>query len=92
MNKKIPLELIFFSVALVLLYFLDASQQHESLCPLNRLGFSFCPGCGLGRSIHFFMHGEFNKSFQFHPLGFFAFFVITYRIYSLTRKTFINKI
>lgn len=91
MIEKIPLELLFFSTALVLLYFLNPAQEHHSLCIINRLGFDFCPGCGLGRSIHYLMHGEFGKSFQIHPLGFFGFFVIIYRIYSLIIKIVNNK-
>jgi len=92
MLRKVPLELLFFSTALLLLYFMDVAKPHHSFCPLDRIGFDFCPGCGIGRSLHYFMHGDFNKSWQMHPLGFFAFFVIIFRICGLTRKTFIKNL
>lgn len=85
--KKLPIELLFFSTALVLLYFMDTTKAHVSFCPLAYFGFKFCPGCGLGHSLHYFMHFEFLKSWRAHPIGIFAFFVIIYRLYTLTRKT-----
>ena len=87
--RKIPLELIFFLAALIALYNLEAGHTANfSLCPLAALGWDACPGCGLGRSIHFLMHGQFKTSFSLHPLGFFALAVIIYRIYTLTLKTY----
>jgi Protein of unknown function (DUF2752) len=84
--KKAPIELLFFTTALVCLFFLDTNKPHFSLCPLAAAGFDFCPGCGLGRSIYHLMHLEFRQSWKIHPLGFFALVVITYRIYTLTKK------
>lgn len=85
--NKLPVELLFFLTALIGLYFLDSSTSHHSLCPLAAMGLDFCPGCGIGRSIHYFMHGNFKASLEMHPFGFFAFGVIIHRIYTLTKKT-----
>ncbi|MBL6447265.1 DUF2752 domain-containing protein [Fulvivirga sp. 29W222] len=60
------------------------SPAHFSLCPLNNLGFDFCPGCGLGRSISHAFHGQFTASFDSHPLGLFAIIILSYRIISLS--------
>ncbi|MFC5282456.1 DUF2752 domain-containing protein [Pedobacter alpinus] len=66
---------------------MDTSKAHVSLCPLAYFNFKFCPGCGLGHSLHYFMHFEWLKAWKAHPIGFFAFFVIIHRIYTLTIKT-----
>ncbi|WP_366483589.1 DUF2752 domain-containing protein [Cyclobacterium sp.] len=78
------LELMTWTLALLGIYFFgSASDHHFSLCPLDNLGFSWCPGCGLGRSLHHLMHGEFLVSWQFHPLGVFALIVILWRLVDL---------
>jgi hypothetical protein len=86
--KKNLLELLFFLSALVSLYFSDINQSHFNLCPLAAMGFSFCPGCGLGHSIYYLMHLNFIQSWESHHLGFFAFIVIIHRIYTLTKNKF----
>ncbi|WP_245584771.1 DUF2752 domain-containing protein [Pedobacter glucosidilyticus] len=88
---KIPLELLFFSTAIIALYFLNPSQEHHSICPLAYFEIGFCPGCGLGRSIYYLLHFQFSASWKMHPLGFFAFFVIIVRIYTLIRKTYFSE-
>jgi hypothetical protein len=40
-----------------------------SLCPLDALGFSFCPGCGLGHAVAYLARGDVMASVQAHPLG-----------------------
>ena len=45
------------------------TQSEFTLCPLKNLGFHYCPGCGLGRSISFLLHGDVIRSFQTHILG-----------------------
>jgi hypothetical protein len=90
--KKVPIELIFFSIALVFLFFLDDKQHHISLCPLAAIGFNYCPGCGLGHAIHYLLHLKFQQSWNAHPLGVFAFLVIIYRIYGLILNNFSNPI
>jgi hypothetical protein len=71
---------------LVALAFYDPSgDTHFSLCPLALSGFDFCPGCGLGRAVSLFLHGEIAQSFAIHPLGIFAVIVLSYRIIELLK-------
>jgi len=79
-------ELIFWMAALVLLFTMVPATEHFTLCPLSNLGFSFCPGCGIGHSIHQAMWFNFSASFAAHPLGIFALIIILYRIISLILK------
>ena len=61
------------------------NESHYSLCLLKNIGFNFCPGCGLGHSISYFLHGELVRSFQTHPLGIVATIILTSRILSLLK-------
>ena len=87
--KRFPLEAITWAVGLILLSFLDPHASHFSLCPLKNLGFDFCPGCGLGKSIAYLLDGEIRKSFSTHPLGIFAFVILSLRIFQLTKNHYI---
>jgi hypothetical protein len=83
--KRIPLEAIVWFSGLIVLAFYEPTQNHVSICPLYRLGFDFCPGCGLGRSISFLFHGEIIRSLTTHPLGIFAVIVLSFRIVHLLK-------
>ncbi|MFA6455903.1 MAG: DUF2752 domain-containing protein [Bacteroidota bacterium] len=74
-------ELILWIVALLFLACIDpyASQQF-SLCPLNNLGFDYCPGCGLGRSVSHILHGNLQASISAHLLGLPALLILIHRI------------
>jgi len=80
------LELLFWISGIAALAFMDFTTNHFTLCPLNNLGFDFCPGCGLGMSIHHLFRLDFANSWHSHILGGFALIVILYRIYVLTRN------
>lgn len=71
-------------IALFLLYNISPEGEHLSMCPLYNLGFDFCPGCGIGRSIFHVLHFDFIESFSQHFLGVFALTMILYRIFNLT--------
>jgi hypothetical protein len=87
--KKGNLELLIWVVALVLLAFMNPDSSNlVSLCPLKYLGFHYCPGCGLGRSIALLFRARFAESFSMHPLGFFAVIVIGYRVVQLSKIVF----
>ncbi|QPH38083.1 DUF2752 domain-containing protein [Pedobacter endophyticus] len=91
--KNFPLELMFWTTALVLLAAANAHEHHFTLCPLANLGYEgWCPGCGLGRSISLILHGEFASSFAEHWFGLPALLIIIYRIYSLIRNNTTSKI
>jgi hypothetical protein len=87
--KTFPWEAVVWAFSLILLTtYSPASDAHITLCPFKLLGFDFCPGCGLGRSISFFLHAEFESSFATHPLGGFAILILLFRIFQLLKNHF----
>ena len=82
--KSLPLELIIWGLALVVLYNLDLNDtKANSICPIHNAGFNWCPGCGLGRSVGLLMHGHVRESIEMHWLGIPTFLVLSYRIITL---------
>jgi hypothetical protein len=80
-------ELIFWIAALISLALTNpGAQTHFTLCPLKLLGFTWCPGCGLGHAISFLFHGDIKSSFHAHWLGIPAVIVILHRIYVLAKE------
>jgi hypothetical protein len=85
-----PEALIWIS-GLIFLFLINVdNSSHFTVCPLKYIGIDFCPGCGLGKSIHYLLHLQIEQSFNAHPLGVFAFAVLIQRIYYLTRDSFLN--
>ncbi|MFA4863650.1 MAG: DUF2752 domain-containing protein, partial [Bacteroidales bacterium] len=72
-------EALIWIVALIFLAFSNPAVHHYTLCPLDNLGISYCPGCGLGRSIGYFFRLDIESSFLAHPLGIPAVFLLVYR-------------
>ena len=71
-------------MALGLLFFMNPANTSNSLCVFKWVGFSGCPGCGIGHALHEAMHFNLNTSFKAHPLGIFALLIILFRIYKLS--------
>ena len=65
------------------LLYLAFNHSHFTFCPLKLLGIEYCPGCGLGLSIHYLFSFSIKESFNAHPLGLPALIIIFHRIYSL---------
>ncbi len=87
----INLEAVIWSAGLLFLAFNNpVSNHHFTICPIKNLGFSFCPGCGLGESISHLFRFQIMESFSAHPLGIFAFITLSYRIIFLLRKSYRN--
>ncbi|MFN4110662.1 MAG: DUF2752 domain-containing protein [Ignavibacteria bacterium] len=80
------LELLFWISGLIYLFLISPIEEHFSFCPLNNLGFKWCPGCGLGKSISYLFHFQIIQSLETHPLGIFAFIIISYRIITLIKN------
>jgi len=57
-----------------------------TMCGLHWLGFTHCPGCGIGTSIAHFLHGDFVASWHAHYLGMPAVFIIFTRIFHLLKS------
>lgn len=89
-GKAKLVELLFWSLALVALYFDWGHHLGFSLCLWSSLGFEFCPGCGLGRSIHSLLHGQWVRAWQFNPLGYLAIPILFLHLFSLS-KSLINE-
>jgi len=87
---NLPLELIIWVSAILFLAFTASGSAHSSLCPLDNLGFDWCPGSGLGRSVRFLLHGEFTLSFENHWFGIPAFIILFYRIMQLFKIFLLN--
>jgi hypothetical protein len=84
-------EALIWTVALVFLAVSNPAVHHYTLCPLDNLGFHYCPGCGLGRSIGYFFRLDFISSFYAHPLGIPTVFLLIFRIIRIiTKQKFLN--
>ena len=77
------LELLFWLTALITLFFLDEHKSESSLCVFTWLGFSHCPGCGIGHSIHYALRLNLSASFHHHPMGIFGVIIIFIRLKQL---------
>ncbi|MEO6490806.1 MAG: DUF2752 domain-containing protein [Ferruginibacter sp.] len=77
-------ELLFWITALILLYGMNTDTGKNSFCIFNLIGFTWCPGCGIGHSIQSALHLQFMTSIDQHPLGILAVIIILYRIKQLS--------
>lgn len=84
-------ELLFWAAALISLAFTDPTQTHFILCPLRLMGFTWCPGCGLGHAIAFLFKGQLAASWHAHWLGVPALGILLYRIYTLAIRLSVKK-
>jgi len=87
------LEALLWLSGLIYLYNINPyTDGHLTFCGFRLIGIDNCPGCGLGRSISLFFHGDIQGSFDMHPLGIVALILIATRIISLLIKNFIKPI
>ncbi len=89
--KKFPSELIFWAGALVYLSCINPAAEHMSLCIFHWLGISWCPGCGIGHSISYALHGNWSEAWQAHFMGIPAIAIISFRITQLLQQYFRNR-
>ncbi|MFN0152295.1 MAG: DUF2752 domain-containing protein [bacterium] len=64
-----------------------AESGGRTFCALRNLGFDWCPGCGLGRSVALLFLGRVAESFATHPLGGAAVFILVARIAHLLYRS-----
>jgi hypothetical protein len=81
-------EALIWIAALVFLAFSNPAIHHYTLCPLDNLGISYCPGCGLGRSIGYFFRFDIKSSILAHPLGIPAVLLLIFRSVKILIKPF----
>lgn len=89
--KKVPLELIFLVGALTYLACINPAAEHMSLCVFHWLGITWCPGCGIGHSISYALHGDWTSAWQSHFMGIPAIAIICFRITQLLQQLFKNR-
>lgn len=80
---KQHVELLFWIVALTVLFFLPEQKTGSSLCVFSLLGFGDCPGCGIGHAIHYALHFDFATAYHFHIMGIPGVIIIFIRIKQL---------
>ena len=89
MLRRVDLEAWMWLSALIFLGCITPSgDPHFSFCLFKNLGITFCPGCGLGHSISYLLHGELMQSIHAHPLGIVALPILLHRITVLFKFAF----
>ena len=86
-----PEALIWITGLIILALINVEGSSHFTVCPFNNLGIDFCPGCGLGKSIHYLLNMKIDQSLNAHPLGIFAFAVLSRRIFQLFKESIIKQ-
>lgn len=81
-------EAVIWICALIFLALSNPADHFYTLCPLENLGFHYCPGCGLGHSISYFFHLEIKNSFLSHPLGIPAVILLVARSVKIVLKPY----
>ncbi|GHA69288.1 DUF2752 domain-containing protein [Pontibacter akesuensis] len=70
LQARLPLEVVLWLAGLSVLALMDPEKEHLlSFCPFSWVLESGCPGCGLGHAIAFLARGEWEASWQAHPLA-----------------------
>ena len=85
-NFFLHFEWIALLTGLLLMAYMDPFSNSVSYCIVDRLGFDFCPGCGLGKSISHTFRGDLSASLEAHPAGIFAIFIILGRVFSIFHR------
>jgi len=89
--KRLESEALIWAGALLYLAISNPEVgEHFTFCFFRIIGFEHCPGCGLGHSIAFLLNGDPVASWQAHPLGLAATLLLSYRIITLTKRSFIR--
>ena len=90
-GKVVGAEALIWIAALIFLALIEpAESTHYTICPFSAIGIDLCPGCGLGRSVSFLLHGDITNSLNIHPLGIFALIVLIARVISLIKFNWSN--
>ncbi|MFP6586915.1 MAG: DUF2752 domain-containing protein [Pirellulaceae bacterium] len=91
MIKHSPFDILFIRIAqvialilLVLGIILPSGGMGIPLCMFKRMFSLPCPSCGLTRSVASVLHGDFLKSWGYHPLGIFFVAVALLFVVNLT--------
>lgn len=58
-----------FAILIVTVFYIFMHTCFDAFCPMYVLTGLPCPGCGITRSIIFFLTGQWRRSFYIHPMG-----------------------
>lgn len=90
-NHFLHFEWVALAAALVLMACINPGEPGLSLCILHNLGFDFCWGCGLGRSVAYLFRGNLQASLQMHPAGILAVLILVSRIIQIFHRNLTYK-
>lgn len=76
-----------WSFVLLLLFCIQPSNGFM-ICPLKWAGADWCPGCGLGRSIHHALHFQWEQAWQAHWAGIPATVILLSFIFKQTKAIY----
>lgn len=78
--KRIKTDLKEYRIGLGVLciYYIVMRLVFRAFCPMVILTGLPCPGCGLSRSVWFWMTGQPGRAFMLHPLGIFWLLFLLY--------------
>jgi len=84
------LEWVILLTGLVLMAFLNPYSTETSWCLIDLLGFSYCPGAGLGHSIAFLFRGEIINSLEANLIGPIAVVVLSLRVINIWKNLIVT--
>ena len=88
MFPRLNIELAAWVAGLAYLAVIDPHAALPGFCVFKLVGFSGCPGCGLGTSVSLLLHGQLRESLAHHWLGLPALVVLCARIVQLAKLQF----
>ncbi|WP_230407113.1 DUF2752 domain-containing protein [Pontibacter cellulosilyticus] len=78
-------------LGLTLLAFMKPDGEHLfSFCPYSWFLESGCLGCGIGHGISYLLQGNFQASWQAHPLSAPALLLLLWRCWQLLRWQYLH--
>ena len=83
---------IWISALVYLAFMQPGGHQHFTLCVFNWVGFESCFGCGIGRSISYFLKGNITQSWSMHYFGIPATLILIHRIGSIIHKNYFQQL
>lgn len=69
------------AILFVVVFYFFMHILFDAFCPSVVITGLPCPGCGLTRSVLFFITGQWERSFYVHPLGFVVVLFVIYCVY-----------
>lgn len=82
--RRFPFEAAVWIAGFGFLALIDPGAGNlPDFCLLHTFGITWCPGCGLGRSVAYLLDGSIGPSLATHPLGVPALLLLGWRTFRL---------